>query len=100
MARLSDTNLSAAATIEAPRRGMLLGDSSNRLNDSARRRVALVEGSTPHMSEETRCLLRKRLRIVAVLLACGFSAFFFWLSVMSLLEGDLVISGPLFAWHV
>ena len=40
-----------------------------------RERVALVEGSSPHLSAETRALLRDRLKIVAVLLAVGFAAF-------------------------
>ncbi len=44
-------------------------------SDSARRQVALVEGSTPHLSQETRDVLRNRLRIAAVLLFMGFLAF-------------------------
>ncbi len=46
----------------------------------ARWQVALVEGSTPHLSAETRELLRNRLRITAVLFCIGFTAFFIrWL---------------------
>ncbi len=44
--------------------------------DKPRWHVALVEGSTPHLSAETRELLRNRLRITAVLFCIGFSAFF------------------------
>jgi serine/threonine-protein kinase len=46
-------------------------DSSDAARDDARRQVALVEGSTPHLSAETRDLLRGRLRIVALLLFVG-----------------------------
>ena len=38
--------------------------------------MALVEGSAPHLSAETRDLLRNRLRIAAVMFFVGFSAFF------------------------
>ena len=36
----------------------------------------MVEGSAPHLSKETRSLLRSRLRIAALVLAFGFGAFF------------------------
>ena len=65
---MADTNpaLANAVTVEAPRHSFESDDASTaQLNQSARRRVALVEGSTPHMSSETRSLLRRRLRIVA-----------------------------------
>jgi serine/threonine-protein kinase len=52
------------------------------------------------MSEETRCLLRKRLRIVAVLLFGGFTAFLAWLLIMSGVQGELMITGDLMSWHV
>ncbi len=57
--------------------------STDRLRDEARKRVALVEGSTPHLSAETRELLRNRLRIAAILFFVGFFAFlvrwfFYW----------------------
>jgi serine/threonine-protein kinase len=42
----------------------------------ARCQVALVEGSTPHLSVETRDVLRHRLRISAILFFIGFSVFF------------------------
>ena len=53
------------------------------LRNEARRGVALVEGSTPHLSAETRDLLRNRLRIAAILFFVGFLAFlirwaFYW----------------------
>ncbi|MEX0612740.1 MAG: hypothetical protein WD229_11535, partial [Pirellulales bacterium] len=60
------------------------GDSSDeRLRDAARGQIALIEGSTPHISAETRDLLRNRLRIAAVLFFVGFLAFlirwaFYW----------------------
>jgi len=41
-----------------------------------RRPVVLVEGSTPHLTEETRDLLRSRLRAAALILLTGFLAFF------------------------
>ncbi len=42
---------------------------------AAHRRVALIEGSTPHLSTETQGLLRRRLRITALLMFGGFLAF-------------------------
>jgi eukaryotic-like serine/threonine-protein kinase len=78
---VADSNpaLANAVTVEAPRQSFSSDDASTaQLNQSARRRVALVEGSTPHMSSETRSLLRRRLRIVAVLLFIGFSSFLLW----------------------
>ena len=53
------------------------------MRDSARRQVAIIEGSAPHLSQETRDLLRGRLRIAAVLFFVGFFAFllrwpFYW----------------------
>ena len=58
-------------------------DSGEAIREDARRHVALVEGSTPHLSAETRDLLRNRLRIAAVLFFVGFLAFlirwfFYW----------------------
>ncbi len=52
-----------------------MGSSTAKLRQAAREQVALVEGSTPHMSGETRALLRGRLRTVALLLFVGFLAF-------------------------
>jgi serine/threonine-protein kinase len=67
----------AETVIAAPRLSPSKRDSSDdSLRNEARRRVALVEGSTPHLSAETRELLRNRLRIAAVLFFVGFLAFF------------------------
>jgi serine/threonine-protein kinase len=72
-------------TVLMPRRwnGRPSDDSDGRMRQDARRQVALVEGSTPHMSSETRDLLRNRLRIAAILFFVGFSVFlvrwfFYW----------------------
>lgn len=75
----SNPTLANALTVEAPRQSLSAdGASTAQLELSARRRVALVEGSTPHMSSETRSLLRRRLRTVAVLLFIGFGTFLLW----------------------
>ncbi|HEY4235542.1 MAG TPA: serine/threonine-protein kinase [Lacipirellulaceae bacterium] len=50
-------------------------DSRLRLREAARGKIALVEGSTPHLSSETRDVLRNRLRIAAVLFFVTFLAF-------------------------
>jgi tRNA A-37 threonylcarbamoyl transferase component Bud32 len=72
----SNPTLANALTVEAPRSALSSdGASTAQLEQSARRRVALVEGSTPHMSSETRGLLRRRLRTVALLLFVGFGTF-------------------------
>jgi eukaryotic-like serine/threonine-protein kinase len=70
-------------TILVPPRPSQVRDSTDVRQDSARRQVALVEGSAPHMTQETRDLLRNRLRIAAVLFFVGFFAFllrwpFYW----------------------
>ena len=72
-------------TVLAPRPifGRRKDSSSDNMRDEARREVALVEGSTPHLSAETRDLLRNRLRIAAILFFVGFFAFlirwfFYW----------------------
>jgi serine/threonine-protein kinase len=57
--------------------------SDGRARQEARKQVALVEGSTPHLSAETRDVLRNRLRLAAILFFIGFSVFlvrwfFFW----------------------
>ena len=70
-------SLSAGAeTLVAPRRVLRQHDSStDRERNEARRQVALVEGSAPHMTAETRDLLRNRLRIAAILFFVGFFIF-------------------------
>ena len=72
----ADSALANAVTIEAPRRAIAAGRQlvGTRSHKSARRRVALVEGSTPHMSDETRSLLRRRLRIVGACCCSSASA--------------------------
>ncbi|MEX2317595.1 MAG: serine/threonine-protein kinase [Pirellulales bacterium] len=49
---------------------------TNQLREVARRQVALIEGSRPHLTAETRDLLRSRLRLAAVIFFVGFLAFF------------------------
>jgi tRNA A-37 threonylcarbamoyl transferase component Bud32 len=66
-----------------PSRPLKTADSTNPGSDSVRRQVALVEGSSPHLSQETRDLLRGRLRLAAVLFFIGFFGFllrwpFYW----------------------
>jgi serine/threonine-protein kinase len=74
-ARVSGSN--GADTVAMPRLrfGGKRHDSGEAARDDARRHVALVEGSTPHLSAETRDLLRSRLRIAAVLFFVGGLAF-------------------------
>jgi serine/threonine-protein kinase len=67
---------SGAETVIAPQPLLRDRDSSaERARNEARRHVAIVEGSTPHMSAETRDLLRNRLRITAILFFVGFFVF-------------------------
>lgn len=68
-------NFDNAETIESPGLLSAFGTDTQQLRASARRRVALVEGSAPGQSQETRDLLRNRLRIVAILLCAGFAMF-------------------------
>jgi eukaryotic-like serine/threonine-protein kinase len=96
----SDPALANAVTIEAPRRKFRRPKLSDHVEESARRRVALVEGSTPHMSSETRSLLRMRLRIVSVLLGVGFTAFMFWMLAQRAINGDWTLSANFFAAHI
>jgi serine/threonine-protein kinase len=64
-------------TVVLPRRLMRFSKSQSNsgLRDQVRCHVALIEGSSPHLSAETRDLLRNRLRIAAVLFFIGFLAF-------------------------
>jgi serine/threonine-protein kinase len=86
----SAETIDAAPSTGASGNGLLgngrspLGQSTARLRRAARQQVALVEGSSPHMSSETRALLRNRLRIAAMLLAAGF--FVFLLRSLTLLD--------------
>src|SRR5687768_1154094 len=52
------------------------------------------------MSGETRTLLRQRLRIVAVLLLIGFSAFAVWLLIQRAMSGEWPLSGNFFIAHL
>lgn len=61
-------------TIEAPS-PIMIGSSTERLRDAARKLVNVVEGSTPHLSTETRDVLRVRLFAASVLFFIGFFAF-------------------------
>lgn len=78
------SSIHGAETIIAARPFVTEGDSSgDRMRQEARKVVALVEGSTPHLSAETRDLLRNRLRMAAIVFFVGFSAFlvrwfFYW----------------------
>ena len=97
----SDPVMSSAETVEAPRRAFrsLLAGNSAGATDPARRRIDLVEGSAPHMSVETRSLLRRRLRLSALLLLAGFGSFLFW-STSQYALGNPWEGGALFAWHL
>ncbi|RIK74644.1 MAG: serine/threonine protein kinase [Planctomycetota bacterium] len=97
----SSRSLASAETIEAPR--SLLGEagsSAAKVRQSAQRRVALVEGSGAHLSVETRDLLRRRLRIVALLLFTGLSVFAIWSLVMSLVDPRWPLASTLFGAHL
>src|SRR5712671_6759613 len=42
----------------------------------SRRRIALVPGSTTHLTDELHCLLRRRLRVAGLIALAGFAVFF------------------------
>lgn len=71
------SSIHGAETVIAPRSVFDAKEDSSgdSMRKEARRKVALVEGSTPHLSAETRDLLRNRLRIAAIMFFIGFSAF-------------------------
>ena len=71
----SSSSSSGAETVITQPRLRNEDSSGARVRNDARRQVALVEGSTPHMSAETRDLLRNRLRITAILFFVGFLVF-------------------------
>jgi serine/threonine-protein kinase len=96
----SDSDLAFAETIEAPRHAVAAAASRDVRSNGGKARIALIEGSTPHMSDETRALLRRRLRIVAILLAIGFSTFLVWLLALSAVDGALLMAPHLLAWHI
>ena len=65
-------------TIEATPRLLANSASGSSRRIPVHRHIALVEGSSPHLSAETRAVLRTRLRIVCLLLIGGFAAFLLW----------------------
>ncbi len=69
------SNYGAETLIAAPPHAIAHDSSADKLRAAARRNIALVEGSSPHLSAETRGLLRNRLRLAAILFFVGFSAF-------------------------
>jgi eukaryotic-like serine/threonine-protein kinase len=82
---ISRSSSIGAETVVAPKPifGRQKESSSGDMRAEARRGVALVEGSTPHLSAETRDLLRNRLRLAAIMFFVGFFAFlirwaFYW----------------------
>ncbi len=70
-------NSSYAETIESPLQLLGKAKSSSSVDNrvAARHGIALVEGSAPHLSQETLNVLRDRLRIVSILLCAGFGLF-------------------------
>jgi serine/threonine-protein kinase len=70
-------NSSYAETIESPLNLLGKAKSSSSVDNraAARQGVALVEGSAPHLSQETLSVLRDRLRLVSILLCAGFGVF-------------------------
>lgn len=88
---------SVRGNLQSPSNGTSQGSSGGaaRVRAAARGMVALVEGSSPHMSGETRDLLRDRLRVVALI-------FFFALSAW-LIRGFLIWRPEqgywLIGWH-
>lgn len=76
---LSDSALAVAETIDAAQTSFVKkGGKASASGGAVPRPVALVEGSAPHMSAETRALLRNRLRTAAVLLTITFTTFMAW----------------------
>jgi serine/threonine-protein kinase len=67
---------STAETVVVNRPAFREPDSSgDAARADVRRQVALIEGSTPQLSSETRDLLRNRLRLAAILFFVGFAVF-------------------------
>src|SRR5262245_53353232 len=81
--RPSHPNDETVLVAPAPLQGDTHGSDTRANREAARGQIALVEGSSPHLSQVTRDVLRNRLRTVAVLLFIGFTAFlarwpFYW----------------------
>jgi len=87
------SSISNDVTLDSPR-----GDAIDAAA-AAHQRVALIEGSTPHMSTETQGLLRRRLRITALLMFGGFLAFLIN-RLFSLQENTTALHWGLFWDHV
>ncbi|HYO24870.1 MAG TPA: serine/threonine-protein kinase [Lacipirellulaceae bacterium] len=98
---LSANALAVAETIEAPRHAALgAPEEGSPRSVGVKPRMALVAGATPHLSGETHALLRRRLRIVAVLLFIGFGSFLVWSRVMSFLDPNWREYHPLLYSHI
>lgn len=70
-------------TIDAPS-PLAMSGSTDRLRQAARRLVHVVEGSPPHLSTETRDVLRGRLLAVSLLFFGGFLAFLIrWIYIIA-----------------
>lgn len=86
-------------TIEAPK-PLTVGGSTDRLRQAARNLVNVVEGSTPHMSTETRDVLRVRLLAVSLLFFAGFAVFLVrWFFVADDRTDSWALGGWLFFVH-
>jgi len=95
----SEKPSSYAETIESPVKMLQFGSSTIGDRAAARERVAIVEGSAPHLSQETLQLLRDRLRVAAIVLCAGFATYL----ARSLWTLDEYLSGAnaaLFAAHI
>jgi serine/threonine-protein kinase len=95
-----DSAFANAETIEAPRRALRRANDQASPSPSVRRKIALVTDGTPHMSGETHALLRRRLRIAAVMLFIGFATFLVWCLVNANTYRNWELFGPLFWMHV
>lgn len=68
-------SLAGSQSIELAQDSSSRSRSSGAISAAARGLVNLVEGSTPHLTEETREVLRQRLIMAALLFFAGFAAF-------------------------
>ena len=92
-------NFANAETIESPISMVGRGTDTQQNRAEARQQVALVEGSAPHESQETREVLRDRLRIMAVMLFVLFGVFLIR-SLLNLQEYATGPRAPVFYAHV
>jgi len=86
-------------TIDSPSPLDSFGSETIHDRASARQQVALVEGSSPHLTHETRSLLRDRLRLLAIMLFSIFAVFLVR-SLWSFQEYAVGIHAPVFYGHV